>query len=78
MHAMSNVDLDCKGLNCPMPIVKISRAMKELQTGDTLTVTASDPSFKADVEAWVRKMNQKLTSFSETDGIQTAVIEKVS
>jgi len=75
---MTNVDLDCKGLNCPMPIVKISRAMKELQTGTTLTVTASDPSFKADVEAWVRKMNQKLTSFSDIDGIQTAVIEKVN
>jgi len=75
---MSNVDLDCKGLNCPMPIVKISRAMKELQPGVTLTVTASDPSFKADVEAWVRKMNQKLTSFADVDGVQTAVIEKVS
>lgn len=75
---MSNVDLDCKGLNCPMPIVKISRAMKELQPGVTLTVMASDPSFKADVEAWVRKMNQKLTSFSDVDGIQTAVIEKVN
>lgn len=75
---MSNVDLDCKGLNCPMPIVKISRAMKELQPGVTLTVTASDPSFKADVEAWVRKMNQKLTSFADVDGIQTTVIEKVN
>ena len=52
--------------------------MKELQTGVTLTVTASDPSFKADVEAWVRKMNQKLTSFTDADGIQIAVIEKVS
>jgi TusA-related sulfurtransferase len=61
-----------------MPIVKISRAMKEVQTGVTLTVTASDPSFKADVEAWVRKMNQKLLSFNDVDGVQTAIIEKVS
>jgi len=75
---MSNVDLDCKGLNCPMPIVKISRAMKELQPGSTLTVTASDPSFKADIEAWVSKRNQRLMSFSDIDGIQTVVIERVS
>jgi len=75
---MSNVDLDCKGLNCPMPIVKISRAMKELQLGCTLTVTASDPSFRADIEAWVSKMNQRFVSFSDIDGIQTAVIEKVN
>jgi len=75
---MSNVELDCKGLSCPMPIVKISRAMKELHVGMTLTITASDPSFEADVEAWVRKMSQKLVAFSTTAGIQTAIIEKVS
>lgn len=75
---MSNVDLDCIGLNCPMPIVKISRAMKELQAGCTLTVTASDLSFKADIEAWVSKMNQRFVSFSDIEGIQIAVIEKVS
>jgi TusA-related sulfurtransferase len=48
--------------------------MKELTTGDTLTVTASDPSFQADVEAWVRKMGHHLDSFTEVDGAQTAVL----
>jgi len=71
---MANVDLDCGGLSCPVPIVRISRAMKELASGDTLTVTASDPSFKADVEAWVRKMGHNLDSFTEADGCQTAVL----
>ncbi|MBL6712008.1 sulfurtransferase TusA family protein [bacterium] len=71
---MANVDLDCAGLSCPVPIVRISRAMKEMSSGDTLTVTASDPSFQADVEAWVRKMGHQLESFSEADGTQTAVV----
>ncbi len=71
---MANVDLDCGGLSCPVPIVRISRAMKELTSGDTLTVTASDPSFQADVEAWVRKMGHHLDSFTESDGSQTAVL----
>jgi TusA-related sulfurtransferase len=61
-----------------MPIVHVSRAMKELAQGNTLTVIASDPSFKADIEAWVSKMNQTLISFLDNDGIQTVVIEKVS
>jgi TusA-related sulfurtransferase len=43
---------------------------------DTLTVQAKDPSFRADVEAWVRKLGQELHTFSEQDGIQTAVIIK--
>ncbi|MFM1802226.1 MAG: hypothetical protein RJA81_1578 [Planctomycetota bacterium] len=73
---MKNQDLDCRGLSCPMPIVKISRAMKELSTGDTLTVMASDPSFHADLEAWVRKMGQEIESFVDSGDSQKAVLIK--
>ncbi|MCS7084479.1 MAG: sulfurtransferase TusA family protein [Bacteroidia bacterium] len=59
------VKLDCKNLNCPMPIVKIAKAFKTLAIGDSLEVTASDPAFKADLEAWVRKTGQKLESFKD-------------
>lgn len=69
-----NHTLDCRGLSCPMPIVKISRAMKELRPGDTLTVTASDPSFGADIEAWARKMNHTLVSLLDVAGLQTAIL----
>jgi len=73
---MSSQKLDCKGLQCPIPIVRISRAMKELKVGEQLYVEASDISFQADVEAWVRSMGHHLVSFSEEAGIQTAVLEK--
>jgi tRNA 2-thiouridine synthesizing protein A len=73
---MANHDLDCRGMSCPMPIVRISRTMQGLAVEDTLTVQAKDPSFRADVEAWVRKLGQELHTFSEQDGIQTAVIIK--
>lgn len=73
---MAVIELDCKGLNCPMPIVKISRAIKTLQVGDRLHVLASDPSFKADVEAWARRLGHALVEFSETAGIQSATLEK--
>jgi TusA-related sulfurtransferase len=59
-----------------MPIVRISRTFQGLAVDDTLTVQAKDPSFRADVEAWVRKLGQELQTFSEQDGIQTAVIVK--
>jgi tRNA 2-thiouridine synthesizing protein A len=73
---MANHDLDCRGMSCPMPIVRISRTFQGLAVDDTLTVQAKDPSFRADVEAWVRKLGQELQTFSEQDGIQTAVIVK--
>ena len=72
----SGNSLDCRNLNCPMPIVKISEAFKALQAGDTLTVTATDPAFRADLEAWTRKTGNQLVSFSD-DAVKSAVVRKV-
>ncbi|MDD9945747.1 MAG: sulfurtransferase TusA family protein [Myxococcales bacterium] len=74
---MATQQLDCKGLNCPMPIVKISKAIKKIGAGDRLEVEASDPAFQADVEAWSKKTGHALVEF--TDGeVKRAVIEKAA
>lgn len=44
--------LDCIGVSCPMPIVKISERMRQLKTGDILEVWADDEGAKADIPAW--------------------------
>jgi TusA-related sulfurtransferase len=67
--------LDCKELRCPLPIVKLSKAMKEMTAGQTIVVEASDPAFKSDVQAWVKTMGYELLEFKE-DPVQTAVIRK--
>ena len=59
-----------------MPIVRLSRAVKGLAPGDTLTVAASDPSFRADLEAWLAKLGHELVSF-EDGPEQVAVVRKV-
>lgn len=68
--------LDCKGLMCPMPIVKLSKAVKSLAAGDTLEVTADDPAFEADVRAWCDKMKNPLKSLTKQGGATVAVIQK--
>jgi tRNA 2-thiouridine synthesizing protein A len=67
--------LDCKGLACPLPIVRISRTVKEMSCGQTLLVEAVDPAFRSDLEAWVRTMGHELLEFSEGP-IQWALIKK--
>lgn len=67
--------LDCKGLNCPMPIVKISKAVKGLSSGDDLRVEATDPAFRADLDAWLKKMGHSLVEFDDGQ-TQVAVIRK--
>ncbi|MCA9692254.1 MAG: sulfurtransferase TusA family protein [Myxococcales bacterium] len=71
-----NIELDCKGLNCPMPIVKISKAIRGMEPGETLRVEANDPAFKADVHAWIRRMGHALVDFTQDGKVQTAIIRK--
>ncbi len=72
---MDGYFLDCKGLNCPMPIVRLSQAMRSLASGARLVIEADDPAFRADVEAWVRRFGHTLVSF-EAGSVQRAVLEK--
>jgi len=44
--------LDAKGLLCPMPIVKLAKAMKELQPSQVILLEATDPGAVPDVMAW--------------------------
>lgn len=71
-----NEKLDCTGLMCPMPIVKLSKAVKALAAGDTVEVTADDPAFEADVKAWCAKMKAPLKSLSRRGPTIVAVVEK--
>ncbi|MEO0123894.1 MAG: sulfurtransferase TusA family protein [candidate division WOR-3 bacterium] len=68
--------LDARGLSCPMPIVKLSQAMKEMKIGEIIEVVASDPSFVPDVEAWCRKTEQKLIEIKEGAEEIKAYIQK--
>ena len=52
--------LDCSGMLCPMPVVKTSKAMKELQSGQILKMVATDPGAPPDMEAWSRQTGNEL------------------
>ena len=67
--------LDCTGLMCPMPIVRVSQAVKVMAPGQTLLIEAADPAFKADLEAWVRTTGHELIEFAEGTP-QRALIRK--
>ncbi len=66
--------LDCEGLNCPMPIVELTKKARSLVKGDRIEVTATDLAFKPDVEAWARRMGHTIESFDSDGSVQTAVI----
>ena len=73
---MPDKQLDTKNLKCPMPIIKIATAFKTLEKNQTLEVTATDPIFLSDVQAWCKKTSNELVSHSEKEGTIVVVIKK--
>jgi tRNA 2-thiouridine synthesizing protein A len=57
-----NVDLDCRGLLCPLPVIKLAKMLPTVAVGDTVTVLADDPAAATDIPAWCRMRSQELVS----------------
>ena len=72
---MADIDqvLDCKGMNCPMPIVALTRTIKTMQAGQRLEIEANDLAFKMDLEAWSRRTGNEIESFVDGE-VQKAII----
>lgn len=51
---MSETLVDARNLLCPMPVIRVSQAISDLQSGQTLRVVCTDPGVKFDIPAWVR------------------------
>ncbi|WP_188394788.1 sulfurtransferase TusA family protein [Oxalicibacterium flavum] len=53
-------DLDAKGLNCPLPILKTKKALAELSSGQILRVQATDPGSVRDFQAFAKQTGNEL------------------
>jgi tRNA 2-thiouridine synthesizing protein A len=66
---MADKTLDAKGLNCPLPILKARKALKEVPAGGTLEILATDPGSVADFEAFCRQTGNELVEHSQDDSV---------
>lgn len=65
---MADVTVDARGLQCPMPVIKVSQAIKPLRAGQTVEVIASDKGALSDIPAWASDMGHTLQEqFDEGD-----------
>ena len=56
----ASIKVDCSGLQCPGPIMKVYETMKNINDGDIIQVSATDSGFAKDVEAWSRRTGNTL------------------
>lgn len=72
---MADHTLDAKGLNCPLPILKARKALKEVPAGGTLEILATDPGAVADFEAFCRQTGNELVEHSQDDSVYRFLIK---
>jgi TusA-related sulfurtransferase len=53
-------ELDTRGLNCPLPILKAKKALSDMATGEVLKVVATDPGSVRDFQAFARQTGNEL------------------
>jgi len=58
-------ELDARGLNCPLPILRAKKSLTDMQTGQVLKIIATDPGSVKDFEAFAKQTGNQLLSSSE-------------
>ncbi|WP_019155567.1 sulfurtransferase TusA family protein [Robertmurraya massiliosenegalensis] len=76
MSVQSTKVLDCKGLACPMPIVRTKKEMDTLELGDVLEIHATDKGAKNDLTAWAKSGGHELIKDEEENGVLKFWIKK--
>ncbi|MDY4811698.1 MAG: FAD-dependent oxidoreductase [Muribaculaceae bacterium] len=72
------VRIDACGLSCPGPIMKLQQAVGDAADHSTIQITATDPGFVRDAEAWCRSTGNRFVGHDSAKGLHTVTIEKSS
>ena len=74
---MSLYTLDARNTLCPMPVIKTQNRIAELQVGDELEVTCTDPGALNDIPAWCR-INGHTVKDTREEGNEVVILIEVS
>jgi tRNA 2-thiouridine synthesizing protein A len=69
-------ELDARGLNCPLPILRTKKALTDMASGQVLRVLATDPGAVKDFQAFAKQTGNELLSHSEQDKVYTFFMKK--
>lgn len=78
---MTNAEIattvDCRGLVCPLPVIKLSKAIKGLTVGAVLEMLATDPGSVPDLEAFEKQTGHRVVERSEADGVFRFLVQRM-
>ena len=67
------LELDCRGLVCPAPVIELARRIGEVAPGELVGVVATDAAARYDVPAWCRMTGQEYVGEETADGRRAAL-----
>ena len=69
-------ELDTRGLNCPLPILRTKKALTDLQSGQILKVVATDPGAVKDFQAFCKQTGNALLASDTSDNVFVFFMQK--
>jgi tRNA 2-thiouridine synthesizing protein A len=70
--------MDLKGLPCPMPVVKVSKGIKEVEVGQVIEAITTDPGALSDFPAWAKTSGNQILETIQGDGVIRFYIKRVA
>lgn len=72
-----DLELDLRGLLCPMPMVRVSQNIAKVPVGGTVRAVATDAGSMADIPAWAKSTGNEVLSAEKTDGEFIFLVKRV-
>lgn len=77
-QGLPDVEIDCRGLPCPTPVIRLARAMPSVPLGGLLAVAADDVAAATDIPAWCRMRGQQYVGqVPAEDGVPVHLVRRV-
>jgi tRNA 2-thiouridine synthesizing protein A len=73
-----DAELDCRGMVCPLPVIRLANAIGDHPVGTTVAVVADDPAARPDIPAWCRMRGQEYVGEDRADdGVARFVVRRL-
>ncbi len=73
----ADLELDLKGLLCPLPMVRVSQNIDKVPVGGVVKAVATDPGSMADIPAWAKSTGNEVLSAEKKDGQYVFFVKRV-
>lgn len=70
------LEVDAVGLNCPMPLLKLKKALNQLNSADVVKILVTDPAAHLDFGVYCQQVTHEIIAITKNENVQTFYIKK--